>query len=60
MNKLFAIIKAEPVRLVAAVQATLAAAVMFGVDITADQLSGIAVAIAAWLAFVTRSAVTPK
>lgn len=50
---------AEPLRLVAAVQATLALAVLFGLPLTEEQLSGIILAVAAWLSFVTRSQVTP-
>lgn len=53
------LIQAEPVRFVGAVQATLALAVLFGVDLSPEQLAGIVLAIAAWIGFVTRSQVTP-
>lgn len=53
------LVKREPIRVLAAIQATLAAAVMFGVDVTEEQLSGIVIALSAWLALVTRSQVTP-
>lgn len=58
-NNVLKLIKAEPVRFVGAVQATLAVAVLFGVDLTPEQLAGIVLAIAAWLGLVTRSQVTP-
>ena len=54
------LIRTEPLRLVAAVQATLAAAVLFGVPLTPEQLAGVVIALAAWLSFVTRSQVTPN
>lgn len=53
------LIRQEPVRFVGAIQATLAAAVLFGVDLSPEQLAGLVLAIAAWLGFVTRSQVTP-
>lgn len=53
------LIRDEPVRFVAAIQATLAVAVLFGVELTAEQIAGIILAVAAWLALVTRSQVTP-
>jgi ABC-type nickel/cobalt efflux system permease component RcnA len=59
MSSLVALVKAEPVRFIAAIQATLALAVLFGVALTAVQIAGIVLAIAAWLSFVTRSQVTP-
>jgi hypothetical protein len=49
----------EPVRFVGAIQATLAVAVLFGVALTAEQIAGVVLAIAAWLSFVTRQQVTP-
>ena len=52
-------IKREPLRLVGAVQATLAVAVLFGVPLTAEQLAGLVLAFAAWLGIVTRQQVTP-
>ena len=59
MQKVLELIRSEPVRLVAAIQATLAVLVLFGVPLTPEQLAGIVLAIGAWLAFVTRKAVTP-
>ena len=59
MDRVWEIIQAEPVRFVAAVQATLACAVLFGLELTEAQLAGIVVAISAWLAFVTRQKVEP-
>ena len=56
---MFDLVKAEPVRVVAALQATLAVAVLFGLPITEAQLAGIVMAVAAWLAVVTRSAGSP-
>ena len=53
------LIRQEPVRFVAAIQATLALSVLFGVPLTAEQIAGIVLAIAAWLSFVTREQVTP-
>lgn len=53
------LIRSEPVRLVAAVQSTLAVAVLFGVPLTEGQLAGLVLALGAWLAFFTRSQVTP-
>lgn len=53
------LIKSEPVRFVGAVQATLAAVVLFGVDLSSEQMAGSVLALAAWLGFVTRSQVTP-
>lgn len=52
-------IQQEPVRFVSAIQATLAVVVLFGVDLTPEQLAGIVLAIAAWLGFVTRQQVSP-
>ena len=54
------VIKSEPVRLVAAVQTTLAALVLFGLDLSPEQLAGVVVAISAWLALVTRNDVVWK
>ena len=59
MTRALELAASEPVRLVAAVQATLAVAVLFGLPITEAQLAGIVLAVAAWLAFFTRSQVTP-
>ena len=59
MSNFLELAKGEPVRLVAAVQTTLAAAVLFGLPLTEAQLAGLVIAIAAWLAFFTRSQVTP-
>ncbi len=54
------VLKREPLRLVAAVQTTLAAAVLLHwLTLTTEQLGGIIVAFSAWLAVVTRSQVTP-
>ena len=53
------LLKREPVRFVGAIQATLAVAVLFGMPLTPEQLGGVTLAIAAWLAFVTRSQVAP-
>ena len=55
MNTIWAHIKTEPVRLVAAVQTTLAALVLFGLDLSPEQLAGVVVAFSAWLALVTRN-----
>lgn len=49
----------EPVRFVGAIQATLAVAVLFGVELTPEQLAGVVLAIAAWLSFITRKQVSP-
>lgn len=53
------LIRREPVRFVAAIQTTLAAAVLFGAPLTEAQLAGIIVAVSAWLAFITREQVAP-
>jgi hypothetical protein len=49
----------EPALILAAVQAILAVAIGFGVDITTEQLALILAATAAVLGLVTRSKVTP-
>jgi hypothetical protein len=49
----------EPALILAAVQAVLAVAIGFGVDITTEQLALILAATAAVLGLVTRSKVTP-
>jgi uncharacterized membrane protein len=49
----------EPVAVVAAMQTTLALAVLFGVELSADQMAGIVTCVAAWLGLVTRRKVTP-
>lgn len=54
------LITKEPVRFIGAIQATLALAVLFGVTISAAQLAGIILAVAAWLSFITRQQVTPS
>jgi hypothetical protein len=59
MNNIAALIQGEPVRFISAIQATLAVAVLFGLALTAVQVAGIVLALAAWLSFVTRSKVTP-
>ena len=59
MSKLWELIQGEPVRLVAVVQTTLAAAVLFGLPLSPEELSGVIVALSAWLAFFTRNQVTP-
>lgn len=59
MKSFLALVAAEPVRCVAAIQTTLAAAVVFGVDISQDQLAVLVLAIAAWLGLITRQQVTP-
>lgn len=59
MKKLLDLIRDEPVRLVGAVQASAAAAVLFGVDLTPEQIAGGVLALAAWLGFVTRQQVSP-
>jgi hypothetical protein len=56
---MISLIRQEPVRFIAAIQTTLAAAVLFGLELSADQIAGLIVAIAAWLALVTRNQVTP-
>lgn len=53
------LLKREPLRLVAAVQTTLAAAALFGVPLTEAQLAAVVIAFAAWLSFITREQVTP-
>lgn len=58
MTKFWALVRAEPVRLVAAVQSTLAVLVVFGVPLTEAQLAAVVLAIGAWLGFVTRQQVT--
>lgn len=60
MSAVLELVRSEPVRLVAAVQASLAVAVLFGLPLTEVQLSGLVVALAAWLAFFTRNQVTPN
>ncbi len=60
MTGLLELIRSEPVRLVAAVQTSMAVAVLFGAPVTEAQLSGVVVAFAAWLAFFTRNQVTPN
>lgn len=57
MKSLLALIQAEPVALVAVVQTTLAAAVLFGLPLSEAQLAGVVVAVGAWLGFFTRSKV---
>lgn len=59
MTDILDLIRSEPVRFVAAIQTTLAVAVLFGLNLTPEQLAGLVVAVAAWLAFVTRKQVTP-
>lgn len=59
MDRFWALAHAEPVRLVAAVQATLAASVLFGLPLTEAQLAALVICAAAWLAFWTRKQVTP-
>ena len=59
MARFWELVQHEPVRLVAAIQATLATAVLFGLDLTEAQLAGLVLCVSAWLAFVTRRAVTP-
>lgn len=49
----------EPVVIVAAIEAVLALAVGFGLDITAEQLGLITAAVTAVLALIVRSKVTP-
>ena len=49
----------EPAALLAALQAILALAVGFGLDISTEQMGLIVAALAAVLGFVTRSQVTP-
>ena len=49
----------EPALILAAVQAVLAVAIGFGVDITTEQLALILAATAAVLGLITRSKVTP-
>ncbi len=59
MTRVWELVQSEPVRLVAAIQTTLAVAVLFGLPITEAQLAGLVMAVSAWLAFVTRSQVRP-
>jgi hypothetical protein len=49
----------EPVAIVAAVEAVLAVAIAFGLDVTAEQLGLIVAALTAVLALFVRSRVTP-
>jgi len=53
------LLAAEPVAVVAALQASLALAVLFGVELSADQLAGVGACAAAWLGLVTRRRVSP-
>jgi len=57
MAAVLELIRVEPLRLVAAIQTTLAGAVLFGLPLSEEQLAGLVVAIAAWLAFFTRNQV---
>lgn len=60
MNTILKAIAAEPVRFVGAVQATLGVGVLLNAwNLSADQIAGMVLAVAAWLSFVTRRAVTP-
>ena len=52
-----ALIRSEPVRFIAAIQATIALLVLFGLALTAPQVAGIILAVSAWLSLVTRSKV---
>jgi short-subunit dehydrogenase involved in D-alanine esterification of teichoic acids len=56
---MFNLIRSEPVRFIAAIQATIALAVLFGLELSADQVAGIVIAVSSWLAFVTRNQVSP-
>ena len=49
----------EPAAILAALQAIIAVAVSFGLDLSAEQVGGILAATAAVLGLVTRSRVTP-
>ena len=57
------LIRQEPVRFVAAIQATLVAAAIilaqFGIIVPEVVIGGVVLAIAAWMSFVTRNKVTP-
>jgi hypothetical protein len=57
MYRIADLIRAEPIRFVAAIQATVALVVLFGVAISAPQVAGIVLAVSAWLSLVTRSKV---
>ena len=57
MTTLLNLVRSEPVRLVAAIQATVALVAAFGFELTAEQVAAIPVTTAAWLAFVTRQKV---
>lgn len=59
MDSIIDLVKREPVRTVSAIQVTIAAAILFGLNVTEEQLSGVIIAISAWLGLVTRQQVTP-
>jgi hypothetical protein len=50
----------EPVMIAAAIRAVILAAVSFGLDVTAEQIATLMVAVEAVLAMVTRALVTPN
>lgn len=60
MDSFIELVRLNPVRLVAAIQTTLAVAVLFGLPLTEAQLAGLVVALAAWLAFFTQKQVEAK
>jgi hypothetical protein len=60
MQKIFDLIKAEPVLFQGAFQAALAMGMSFGLGLTADQIGAIMAFTTAALTFVTRSQVTPN
>lgn len=49
----------EPALIIGAIESLLALALVFGVELTGEQVGGILAAVTAILAFVTRSQVTP-
>lgn len=60
MDAFIELVRLNPVRLVAAIQTTLAVAVLFGLPLTEAQLAGLVVALAAWLAFFTQKQVVAE
>ncbi len=59
MNKFFALIKAEPVRFAAALQAVIALGTAFGLSLSGQQVGAIMAAEGAIVLFFVRGAVTP-
>ena len=49
----------EPVRWIGAIKVTLVCAVLFGLDLSTEQIAGVVVALEAWAVVFVRSRVTP-